>query len=113
MATVYAIHKPDPARLGEVEADMLRLGPPTIRVVDRGDHFMALEGSHRLAVAHRLGIEPVLHVFGGDDWIEIEDFDWFEEGMWASNRYQARDVASELYSAWQAVPYSFGSVKEK
>lgn len=111
MTTIYAIHAPQPERLVEVEADMRRLGQPTIQVVDRGDYYMALEGSHRLAAAHSLGIEPMLEVFEGDDWLDIEGFDWFEEGFWARTRYQARDVAEELYSAWQAVPYAFESVQ--
>lgn len=39
---------------------MLVEGQPTIRVVQYNDAFYALEGSHRLAAAYHLGIEPKL-----------------------------------------------------
>jgi hypothetical protein len=59
MKKVYAKHLPyDDGHLGKVYHDMLVAGPPTIRVMqlDDKDEFYALEGSHRLALAHQLGI---------------------------------------------------------
>lgn len=107
MPIVYAIHRPDADHLGEVVGDMRRLGAPTIRVVDCGDHYMALEGSHRLAAAHSLGLEPELIVYGQGDVIDVTAYDWYEPSQWAETRYPAGEVAGELYSV-QAAPYSFG-----
>lgn len=59
MTTVKAKHPPyEDGHLGEVIDDMKLAGPPTIRVVKFQDEFYALEGSHRLAAAHYLGLNP-------------------------------------------------------
>ena len=64
---VFAKHEPyTDGHLGEVLDAMQKLGAPTIEVVEwRGDYF-AIEGSHRLAVAHHLGIVPLLIVLVPD-----------------------------------------------
>lgn len=105
--TVYAIHGPDDRRLQEVIKKMKRLGAPTIHAVNCGDHYMALEGSHRLAAASKLGLTPALIVHKQDDLIDISGYDWFDEANWAETIYPAGEVAGELFSAWQAVTYSF------
>ena len=40
--------------------DMARLGPPTIRAVRDGKIYFAIEGSHRIAAAARLGMTPII-----------------------------------------------------
>jgi hypothetical protein len=105
--TIYAIHPPEAVRLTAIKAEMSSLGAPTIRVVDCGDHFMALEGSHRLAAAKALGLVPELVVYGQDDMIDIAGFDWFDPENWAETKYPAGEVAGEVFSPMQAVPYSF------
>lgn len=105
--TIIAIHKPDTNKLATVTAEMRNLGAPEVRVVDCGDHFMALEGSHRIAAAHALGIQPSLIVFSQDDMIDVREFDWFEPQNWAETTYPAGEVAGELYSPHQAVAYRF------
>lgn len=105
--TVYAIHAPAADKLEAVKAEMSSLGAPTIRVVDCGDHYMALEGSHRLAAAAELGITPELEVYDQDDTLDITEHDWYEAANWAGTEYSAGEVAGELYST-QAVAYSFG-----
>jgi hypothetical protein len=48
--------------LAEVEAEMLRCGPPTLRGhldADSGA-FLVREGTHRIRAAHRLGLTPAL-----------------------------------------------------
>lgn len=107
MPTIYAIHAPDPKRLAEVTAEMQTRGTPTIEVVDCGDYLMALEGSHRLAAAHALGLTPDLVVFEQDELIDIGGYDWFDRENWASDTYAAGEVAGELFSPTQAMPYSF------
>lgn len=65
--TVWALHKFDEARLAEVMAEMERLGAPTIRAVDVAGYLMAIEGTHRLEAARRLGLTPVVEVVAGAD----------------------------------------------
>lgn len=108
MPTIYAIHAPEPAKLAAVTAQMQAMGAPTIEVVDCGDHYMALEGSHRLAAAHALGLTPVLTVREQDEVIDISGYDWFDAANWAETTYPASEVAGEIFSPRQAVPYSFG-----
>lgn len=79
MTIVYAKHEPWDHRIGKVVEDMRRLGPPTLRAVHY-HHFFALEGSHRLAAAHYLGLSPRLL---------IEPFDVSDDalrGFWARVR---------------------------
>lgn len=107
MTTIYAIHAPFADKLEAVKAEMETLGAPTIRVVDCGDYYMALEGSHRLAAAHALGLEPTLIVFAQDDDLDITQFDWFDEANWFETTYKAGEVAGELFSPSQARDYTF------
>jgi hypothetical protein len=111
ITTIYAIHAPDPRHLTEVKAEMQRRGSPVLRVVDCGDHYMALEGSHRLAAAHCLDIAPTLIVYGQDDLIEIGDLDWFVRDQFAADRYSGGEIAAEIFSPHQAVPYSFDRIE--
>jgi hypothetical protein len=83
------------------------LGPPTLRVIDCGDYYQALEGSHRLAAAHRLGLTPILVVYDQDELIKITAYDWFEPQNWAETEYPAGEVAGELYAPGQAADYYF------
>jgi len=107
MTTIYAIHAPRADHLEAVKADMAKLGAPTIRCVDCGDHLMALEGSHRLAAAHALGLTPEFVVLAQDDEINIAGEDWYDAANWGGDTYPAGEVAGELFSAQQAVPYTF------
>jgi hypothetical protein len=109
MITVYAIHKPEADKLAQVVTEMRALGAPTIEVVDCGDHYQALEGSHRLAAAAELGLTPKFMVHAQDEIIDITRFDWYEEliGNFAETEYAAGEIAGEVYSYLQAVPYSY------
>lgn len=63
MMRVVAKHLPyDDGHLAEVLDTMRLCGAPTIRVVRFDGDLLALEGSHRLAAAHQLGLEPRLVV---------------------------------------------------
>ncbi|MGK2287275.1 ParB N-terminal domain-containing protein [Pedomonas sp. V897] len=111
MATkwIYAIHGCDAEHLEEVKAQMKALGAPVIRVVDCGDYYQALEGSHRLAAAAELGLEPELAIYGQDDEIDLREFDWFDGDTtdWAGPIQPAGAVAGELYDPQRNVPYRF------
>lgn len=71
---VYAPHAARPDRLAEVIAEMREQGVPTIRAWWAGDHWRALEGSHRIAAAHVLGLTPIIEQMELDDEIE-HDFE--------------------------------------
>jgi hypothetical protein len=107
ITTIYAIHKPEADKLAQVIGEMRQLGAPTIEVVECGDYYQALEGSHRLAAAAALGLAPNLVVHEQDDILDITRFDWFEAGNWDDTRYPAGEVAGELFSAFQAIAYSY------
>jgi hypothetical protein len=68
MIKIYAKHLPyfETGHLGEVVAEMRKLGRPTIRVVEYDGDFFAVEGSHRLAAAHYLKLTPKLYVLKQD-----------------------------------------------
>ena len=104
--TVYAIHSPEAEKLAQVIEQMRELGAPSIRVVDCGDFYMALEGSHRLAAAAELGLTPALVVYEQDDEIDITGEDWYDSANWSGETYTAGEVAGELYSP-QAHAYRF------
>lgn len=112
--SVHAIHGVDEDHLAHVKAEMLRLGPPTIEVVECGDHYVALEGSHRLAAAHALDVSPILVVHAHDDPLDITCFDWYENNtsFISGEQYLAGEVAGELTTR-SAVPYSFEVVTLK
>jgi hypothetical protein len=104
---IFAIHAPNPEKLIEITAEMQERGAPAIKVVNCGDYYMALEGSHRIAAAHKLGLKPELVIYEQDEVIEIENFDWFDAAIWADTKYPAGEVASELFAPSQALDYSF------
>lgn len=106
--TIYAIHKPDGEKLIAVRRVMEALGAPTIKVVDCGDYYMALEGSHRLAAAKSLGLIPTLEIYDQDDVINVTKFDWCTENFtdYPDTYYSAAEIAGDLYSR-EAVAYDF------
>jgi hypothetical protein len=73
---IYMINDTHPSKLYEVKEAMQHHGPPQISVVDMGDHYMALEGSHRLMAAKELGLLPELTIHQRGDRINPHDFDW-------------------------------------
>lgn len=107
MTSIYAIHDVDTDYLSNVIAEMQTMGAPKIEVVDCGDYYMALEGSHRLAAAHALGLVPTLIIHEQDDALDISRYDWFDACNWGETVYPAGEVAGELFSPQQAVAYSF------
>lgn len=67
MRTVYAKHLPyDDGHLGVVMDEMEITGAPTIRVIEFEDKLFAIEGSHRLAAAYYLELEPKLVIMEED-----------------------------------------------
>lgn len=60
----------DQDKLDAVIAEMHVLGAPTIKAVDCGEYYVALEGSHRIRAAAYLGLL-----------VEIEEVEYSEEAI--------------------------------
>jgi hypothetical protein len=107
MTTVYAINAAAEDHLEKVIAEMKVLGAPKIRVVDCGDYLMALEGSHRLAAAKILDLQPEFSVIDQDEMIDISEFDWFDSADFGETVVAAGEVAGWLFCPRSAVDYTF------
>ena len=57
-----AMHGLDAKHLRKVIEAMRTLGAPAIRAIDVGDRLLAIEGTHRLEAAARLGLTPIIEV---------------------------------------------------
>ena len=55
MAMIYTINSAEKNHLDQVKEEMALLGSPKVRAVWCGDHYRAIEGSHRVAAAAELG----------------------------------------------------------
>lgn len=78
MTVIYAKHLPyTNGHYGEVLDEMRWIGPPTIRVMNFNGKLCALEGSHRLAAAHELGLTPKIVILEKDETSE-DMIDWWE-----------------------------------
>lgn len=64
---IYAKHLPyEDGHLEKVSLDMEHAGDPTIRVISFENNFIALEGSHRLFLAHKYGLVPKIIILEPD-----------------------------------------------
>lgn len=97
MPTLYTIHGHNEHKVLRVMTEMQTLGAPTIRVVDCGDHYIAIEGTHRLEAAARLGIAPNLVVLEQGDLVPASSLDCIDH-LNQAECYAAGEIASELYS---------------
>lgn len=68
--TIYAINAPINSHLDMVVTEMALLGAPVVRAVNCGDFWAAIEGSHRIAAAHKLGLPVFVREVGEDTVIE-------------------------------------------
>jgi len=110
MHTIYAIHHPDADKLAAIIAEMRDLGAPTIEAVDCSDYLMAIEGSHRLAAAHALGIAPIVTIHEQDDEVDVHGYDWDASDygdLLEDRQYTAGEIAGALYDHTSAVAYAF------
>jgi hypothetical protein len=78
--TLRLVHPISEEHLEQVMTTMRQLGAPTIPVVDCGDYYMALDGSHRATAAARSGIAPELDVWPAEKLVTADDLstDFFE-----------------------------------
>jgi hypothetical protein len=78
LTRVYAKHAPDWGHALVVLAQMLVLGPPTIRVVEYRGELFALEGSHRLWAAHQLNYRPIFTIVDPERLVGPDEAFWDE-----------------------------------
>ena len=68
--TIYAPHKikkENNTHLLKIIEIIKEKGTPTIKVVDCGEYYQAIEGCHRLAGCDFLGIIPEIEIYNYDD----------------------------------------------
>ena len=101
VTTLITIHGINETYLAAVMATMRTLGAPTVRVVDCGDHYVAVEGTHRIEAAARLGLAPVLDVLEQDTLVQADslDLDWLQAG----ESYTAGEIAGEVYTVTSGI----------
>jgi len=95
ISALYLIHTVDPDKIAEVKDEMRERGAPTIRVVDCGDHYMAIEGCHRLVAAAELGVAPNLVVLPQDAMVDGASLDM--DAFLHTESYTAGEIAGELH----------------
>lgn len=85
MTTIILVNDIDADKLEAVKAEMEKLGAPTIRAIDAGDHLIAVEGSHRLRAAEELGMAVNIEIVDEDGEIDLDTLDWDDNG-WFDER---------------------------
>lgn len=93
---LYTIHPPLEEKMPRIIKEVKKLGVPQIRVVDCVDHYMAIEGTHRLAACHKMGIAPELIVLRWRDLVDIDSLD-IHYGS-PGNAYIAIEITADLRS---------------
>lgn len=76
---IYTMHDVDQEKLESVMVEMKRLGPPIIRACWQGDHYCALEGTHRVEAARILGMPVIIQAMDEDDEFENHDLQDLED----------------------------------
>ncbi len=96
ITSLFTLHGHNEQYVLAVMDEMRNLGAPKIRVVDCGDHYVAIEGVHRLEASARLGIAPNLVVLDKNEMIEADslDIEIFQSG----ENYTAGEIAGKCYS---------------
>lgn len=95
---LIAINATDPIHLAAVTADMRVLGRPTLRCIrDEAQCVtLALEGSHRLAAAADLDLEPHLVMLDDDDLLTVADIGYDDCGWFAGQPARAADIRDRI-----------------
>jgi hypothetical protein len=108
MATIILLHQHyDADHLEAVKADMAELGAPKIRVIDGGDQYFAIEGTHRLRAAEETGTPVILDVLDADGTIDLDSLDYDCEGWFEDEK----TIPVADFIAWfTRPPYPMGEV---
>ncbi len=92
----------DAGKLAAVTVEMKAMGAPTIKAIDCGDHYVALEGTHRIRAAHALGLVPVIEAVEYDADAETDDV--------APGSYQDNYTLAEIVAeSSRSIPVEFAA----
>lgn len=95
MAMILTINDVEEPHLTKVKEQMVKLGSPTIRVVDCGDYLQAIEGCHRLRAACELGLKVDFDILDQEEIVQMSTLD-LEDML--SDELPAGEIAGELHS---------------
>lgn len=100
MATVITINQTDADHLANVISEMRVRGAPTIRCIrdDTQGVILALEGSHRLAAAKALDIEPNFVFLADDDTLTCADIGFDDMCWFGGEPARAADIRDRIAS---------------
>jgi hypothetical protein len=91
---------PNPTKekhLEEIKDKMKEMGPPTIRMVDRDDHLVAIEGSHRLHAAKDLGLHVKVKLTDPEKITQNHDFKGLPDKIRIGKLAQNVEMAPQSY----------------
>lgn len=91
MTAIYLVNDINPDHLAAVQGQMSKMGSPTIRAIDGGDHLIAIEGSHRIMAAVALGLPVAIQILDEDDNIDLDTLDWDDNGWFFDRVVPVRD----------------------
>ena len=121
-ATVFTLHPAFPEKLERVKADMLRLGPATVRAVVEWSAFdgrylvWAIEGTHRTYASRILGIPLIVMPVSPNDLICDHDAPGFPAETTAGSIAEyamCEQPAMEVVLLRQGEVWSAPAVKEE
>lgn len=100
MATVITINPTDADHLAQVTAEMAVRGAPTIRCIrdETQGVILALEGSHRLAAAKALNIDPDFVFLDDDDTLTCAEIGFDDLGHFDGQPARAADIRDYIAS---------------
>lgn len=95
---LYTIHEVFEDHLVDVAKEMETMGSPNIRVVNiAGEYWQAIEGTHRLAAACKLGIPVHFEVIESDELIAADSLDVDHGYFCPGEDYSGAEIAGELW----------------
>ena len=93
---LYGLHDVSENHLDTVIAQMQTIGSPTIRAINCGDYYKAVEGTHRLAAAAILGLAVNIVLIEQDDVISASNLDLQDL---EDRDYTGAELFDEVYSS--------------
>ena len=105
--TIITQHTPDEEKLKKIIEKMKILGAPTIKMFrDCFNNILSLEGSHRIAAAHALGLVPKIEFLALDD--DVTDVQDYEN--WPARGDTVAEIFEEMkmyWWDWETCTYEF------
>lgn len=84
---ITALNQIETDHLKKVVEDMRSMGAPKLRAVETCHGLVAIEGSHRLAAAYELGLDPKITIIEQDEIVEGATLNDIAEDIYASGAW--------------------------